>query len=102
MKPSVRATSKRSSSRKGSMNAGKEATMVQEPEVIPVPQMNQDLRGKKLPPKQSRSIPKRQQVNFPVKVQNLDTLVQIKKKRPKMKFQDKLAFDAQRELEAYN
>ena len=40
--------------------------------------------------------------SFPVKVQNLDTRVQIVKKRPPMKFQDRLQFLAAKDYEAQN
>lgn len=39
----------------------------------------------------------KQWTQFPVKVQNMNSLVQIKKKRPKMKYNDRLAFQAEKE-----
>ena len=37
-----------------------------------------------------------------MKVQNLNSLVQIKKKRPKMKYHDRLAFQAEKERQQYS
>lgn len=44
-----------------------------------------------------RNSQKLEQVQFPMKVQNLNTLVQIRKKRPKMKYSERLAFQAHKE-----
>lgn len=39
---------------------------------------------------------------FPVKVTNLNQMVQIKRKRPKLKYQDKLIHQAQQERKIYS
>ena len=43
----------------------------------------------------------KQWTQFPLKVQNMNNMVQIKKKRPKMKYNDRLAFEAEKERQQY-
>ena len=44
----------------------------------------------------------KQWAHFPMKVQNMNSLVQIKSKRPKMKYNDRLAFQAEKERQQYS
>ena len=45
---------------------------------------------------------KKKQQSFPVKVTNLNSMVQIRKKAPKMKYNDKLAYRSNQERQIYS
>ena len=45
---------------------------------------------------------KKQQPSFPMKVTNLNSMVQIRKKKPKMKYNDKLIYRSNQERQIYS
>ena len=45
---------------------------------------------------------KQQQQAFPVKVTNLNSMVQIRKKKPKMKYNDRLVYRSNQERQIYS
>ena len=45
---------------------------------------------------------KRQMPSFPVKVTNLNNMVQIRKKKPKMKYNDRLIYRSNQERQIYS
>lgn len=99
--PSVRVTSKQGKASSSYGPSTKGAHIIRETSHGPI---TRDERGLKLHPRGAygggggairKGSNQPQYAQFPMKVQNLNSLVQIRKKRPKMKYNERVAMEAE-------